>query len=47
MWDTEAAVDDECPDCTCCTRLGCYRGEDSDCAYDANAMRYLCPCTED
>jgi hypothetical protein len=37
--------DDSCPDCTCCTRLGCYRGPDSDCPANSDGM-YLCPCTE-
>jgi hypothetical protein len=36
-----------CDSCTCCTRLGCYRGPDSDCPYSESAMAYLCPCTED
>lgn len=36
---------EECPDCTCCTRLGCHRGADSDCSTNSDGM-YLCPCTE-
>lgn len=43
---TQAAVDvdyrnDDCPDCACCSRLHCHRGEGSECRGGS------CPCTEE
>jgi hypothetical protein len=37
--------DDSCPDCTCCTRLGCYRGSDSDCPTNSDGMTTSLPTT--
>jgi hypothetical protein len=42
---TQAAMevdyrDDSCPDCVCCSRLHCHRGEGSECRGES------CPCTE-
>jgi|SRR5882757_887110 len=34
---------ESCDYCTCCSRLGCYRGRDSTCP--TNDGGYLCPCT--
>lgn len=35
---------EDCPDCVCCTRLGCHRGPNADCVTPDGD--YLCPCTE-
>jgi hypothetical protein len=46
-----AAMEEECPDCTCCTWGGCHRGPDSDCPVGGEGSMfeamYLCPCTEE
>lgn len=34
-----------CDCCSCCSRLGCIRGERSECPRDSNGES-LCPCTE-
>ena len=36
---------DPCDYCTCCTRLGCYRGDHSDCPVASDGLTYNCPCT--
>jgi hypothetical protein len=41
-----AAMEEECPDCTCCTWGGCHTGPDADCAYSPTLDRIVCPCTE-
>jgi hypothetical protein len=45
-YDYEPYPDDfTCDYCTCCTRLGCRRGPDSECPANSDG-EYLCPCTE-
>jgi hypothetical protein len=36
---------DPCDSCTCCTRGGCHRGEDSECHWSEALGDYTCPCT--
>ena len=41
----DAAFYEPCGDCTCCTRLGCHAGPDSDCGWSDYLGDYTCPCT--
>ena len=41
----DAALYEPCGDCTCCTRLGCHAGPDSDCGWSDYLEDYTCPCT--
>ena len=43
--DRDPGYYDPCDSCTCCTRGGCHRGEESECPYSESMGDYVCPCT--